>query len=943
MSQPARFLFLPYLRRGAATLIGGHAGLSLPTPRVVLETRLDIAQNIGGNATLTRPLELYGSGEISGFDARAVTRTWPGRAVKDAETNSFAHIEFDQPDLPWRFTPYQARGAGFVPPIDGHHFSPDPTRANTDDDGIDRLRPWCVLIVLRPEQILEYRPAATKPPSGDPPPLSILKTAQRYLPALEQSWAWAHVQVTGRADLSDAEALALFETAPHLFVSRIICPLRLEPRVDYRAFLVPAFERGKIAGLGNDPGSRVPAAMPAWGSPDAMTDDVVSLPVYYEWGFQTAPDTGFESLVKSLKATPLPDGVGWRAIDASAPDAEVPTVAPDLAIGGALRPIDPLPIWDPTAQAAFVTPFADELNRPAKLLTGVGNPHLVPPIYGRWLAAREDVEPESSAWADVVNVDPRNRIAAGAGSAVVQKHDEKLMVAAWRQIEGLQEINDKLRFAQLARELSRRIHARRIGGAGTDAFLLLAAPLFRRVRDAGVTIAKRLDGSRIGGALEPAFRKIARRRRRAEVPASPALFDRINTGELVAAPVPQTPLVVTTADVFSTTVGGAPPRPSFSLVTNVGPGQALPSDQASTTGASDSSEGAQFRGAIIDALNDIHAPRLLAPSAVSIDIAAIRQRITDVIDPGAALVMSFQSRLHFAPGFVRATTDPLEPILAAPSFEQPMYEPLRGLSEEWILPGLGALKNNSITLAEVNQEFIEAYMLGLNHELGRALLWRDYPTDQRGTFFRKFWETRGYDGPRTEEELRDIHPIDAWPPANPLGANSARPPLPGGEPPLVLVLRGDLLRQYPTAIVYASRAQREGTALEPAVPADERHPIFRGTLGGDIAFFGFELTADEARGADDGSDDGWFFVLQEQPNEPRFGFENGPASPAAMTWDALQWDQVSPLPIIRCINLFDPNLPFDVAQTSAKIADATLRDSVRVAVHARDMLPVVTP
>ena len=34
-------------------------------------------------------------------------------------------------------------------------------------------------------------------------------------------------------------------------------------------------------------------------------------------------------------------------------------------------------------------------------------------------------------------------------------------------------------------------------------------------------------------------------------------------------------------------------------------------------------------------------------------------------------------------------------------------------------------------------------MAGLNHEMARELLWRGYPTDQRGTVFRRFWDRAG--------------------------------------------------------------------------------------------------------------------------------------------------------------------------------------------------------
>jgi len=42
------------------------------------------------------------------------------------------------------------------------------------------------------------------------------------------------------------------------------------------------------------------------------------------------------------------------------------------------------------------------------------------------------------------------------------------------------------------------------------------------------------------------------------------------------------------------------------------------------------------------------------------------------------------------------------------------------------------------------------------------------------------------------------------------------------------------------------------------------HPVFSGRVGSDVAFYGFEFTVDDSRG-----NPGWFFVLQEQPAEPR--------------------------------------------------------------------------
>ena len=65
------------------------------------------------------------------------------------------------------------------------------------------------------------------------------------------------------------------------------------------------------------------------------------------------------------------------------------------------------------------------------------------------------------------------------------------------------------------------------------------------------------------------------------------------------------------------------------------------------------------------------------------------------------------------------------------------------MSQDWLLPGLERVPVDSVAMLEPNQRFIEAFMLGLNVEMGRELLWRDFVVnDPRATFFRRFWRTR---------------------------------------------------------------------------------------------------------------------------------------------------------------------------------------------------------
>ena len=71
-----------------------------------------------------------------------------------------------------------------------------------------------------------------------------------------------------------------------------------------------------------------------------------------------------------------------------------------------------------------------------------------------------------------------------------------------------------------------------------------------------------------------------------------------------------------------------------------------------------------------------------------------------------------------------------------------MFEPLSDYSPEIFLPGIKDIEDNTVGILETNPIFINSYMVGLNHEMARELLWRGYQTDQRGSYFRQFWDVK---------------------------------------------------------------------------------------------------------------------------------------------------------------------------------------------------------
>jgi hypothetical protein len=308
--------------------------------------------------------------------------------------------------------------------------------------------------------------------------------------------------------------------------------------------------------------------------------------------------------------------------------------------------------------------------------------------------------------------------------------------------------------------------------------------------------------------------------------------------------------------------------------------------------------------------------------------------------------------------------------MAHPSFKDPMYKPLRDLSADLLVPNLNEIPNNTISLMESNRRFIESYMVGLNHEMARELLWREYPTDQRGSYFAQFWDvadmlTRdaGTDAAEGEAASRDIKAIHEWQKTSALGTHENRDLPTGvehGDERLVLVIRGELLKKYPTTLVYAQKARwgtdpdtgRRVRVLDETNPTDHlRGPTFKAEVPPDIHFFGFNLTQSEAKGGTDpNGDPGWFLVLQERPGEPRFAMDvSDEASPAPITkWRDLTWNHVGDPDSIDAIDLMrapvtnipagSPDSRVTWGSNAADMAYILFQNPVMVAFHAADML-----
>jgi hypothetical protein len=389
-----------------------------------------------------------------------------------------------------------------------------------------------------------------------------------------------------------------------------------------------------------------------------------------------------------------------------------------------------------------------------------------------------------------------------------------------------------------------------------------------------------------------------------------------------------------------------------------------------STGGHDSAEAVRFK----EAARDLHAVFALKATSPAprppADLRHVNTRLMAGIDPRLTVRARVMSAIVLPDRIRMRLPDRIVPVMAYPVFPQPMYEPLEQLGSDLFLPNLHRIPPNTISLLETNQRFIEAYFVGLNHELGRELLWRGYPTDRRGTYMRQFWNAAddvraGETDAARVERLRDIPEIHTWVSTTALGTHNARESA-GDLAQLVLLIRGDLFKRYPNAVVYAHRAawQRDAAGrvfrdrpriLAPVGSDDEerantRYPLYSAKAQPDIFFLGFDLTVASARGNEE--DPGWFFAFKERVGDLHFGADivDEAAVSQFADWDDLSWRELEPdltaggylrLPDdptrIRPQNNPD-GIEWHAGSDAASVAYALVQDPVLVAVHAQEIL-----
>lgn len=773
-----------------------------------------------------------------------------------------------------------------------------------------RHMPWLALVVLAEGEFDHVRRAGPDTGGSSAPRPATIRIHQpaTVLPPSDQLGAWAHAQAIGPvAGASALELEQLDGSSLAALRSRVIAARRLQSRTRYTACLVPTFECGRTRGL--DPnGEHEHAPGPSWST---ATTTPREFPIYFSWQFATSSVGDIEALAERIAPRPVGPLTGTTPLIVGPQEYSVPATPEPQQYAGALvssqRP-------DPPSQPAVTTDaIVRVLNAPGVLRDDIDDPMiglaaLAPPMYGQWHAEQHRIDRADTdeSWVSTLNSNVAHRSAAGLGAEVVRRHQDELVAEAWRQVGDVLGANRKLCSAQMGLLTSTSLYRRTFQALGDDRVLMIARPVLAKLRPIGTaTVESDLERSSLQGI--------------------------ISSARMRATLAPR----------------GVSRRAFKAAAVNIDPTKTI------TTLAQSTELKHDFEQDIVDPAmqlfidTDDVAPTLDARPTV--DLTELTGEVKVKLSPATTI----PSRINELIDGIQISTVPelCNAVMPAPEFDTPMYAPLRDIAVEYLLPGIGDIESNSAALLESNPRFIEAFMSGLNHEMAAELLWRGYPaTDLRATYFRYFWESAG--------EFPDVDELHRWKTA--LGENSTL------RESLVLLIRGDIVRRYPGIMIYAQQAE---LGPDDAFRLGERvsEPIFRGDLTPDTLVVGFDLDEAQARGfvptagrsisderAEVVSDPGFFFVLEEQPRETRFGLDEPGAARTLASgdgWQAVDWADVAPRshtgpgpwhgPIDLAMPTRQSTLPSQPPWngTAADTAVAFFQQPYRIAIHGQRLLP----
>ena len=944
----ANYTFLPFLRRG----IVGLANANTEKNRLIVPLRLQV---IGEGEAPTVPIErntqLYGPGDVTGLNFQAIIRTVPRAGVRDFEANFLAAIEFYDEDFLWRYSPMLHDTAG-------------------------KIQPWLWLTVMEESEYLRLQGGKNQLPA-----IEIMSDAVRSaFPNPDTAAAWAHVHLNFKPEGATPKALGLniqqkLDSDPNLGCSRLVCPRRLKPNVRYTAFLLPAFEKGRLAGLGRPESeiANVANAQPAWAKIAANASvGTLKFPVYYEWEFSTALEGDFEDLARKLgplsisEQKDLTDAAkridvrnpGWGIKGAKGTirmesALKLPNLTPDSleeisdkkVLSEKISPLLNLGVvpLNGTTSKNTPHPYFKSQSNPTMPSNLEDDPIITPPLYGSFYRPGELLSPATGQnWYSELNLNPAYRIAAAQGTGVIQRNQEEFMDSAWGQLDTYIETWKTRSRWTFSEQLSQTMCEKRmlpmlntVNQAAQYHATSFFSSLLPTITATGGTTDKftnqMLSEAEKPSTLSRSFSKITRTggplmRRMGDKPTGVLFFN----VTVIFAQVQETPLQKA-ANAILFWLNNNPNQNE--QLKNIG----LAGVEQLKTAVSLLLPPVSLKSSPITRKKDVHTKAMVGMWAQ--------------INPKNTIMARFETmRGNSAALGVRAlaATSPIGPV-----FKEPTYKYLSEGNTDFILPGLDKIPQNRVAILQTNNAFIESYLMGLNHEMAREFLWREFPTPLNATFFDQFW-----DGRDTVNTNPDIQPILNWQINKSLGKHGQGGGQggggggQGGSDNIVVVIRGDLLRKYPNTEIFMVKADWENQQLgshkltpELNKPEDWtnnspnlRRPIFSARIEPDYVLLGFNLGVQEVKG--DTQNAGWFFVMKERAGDVHFGLDLKADKTVAIQTDP-SWEKLAEVGENQCIQADSPKfiaLP-RFGKRADQIASMLWQQPFMLLVHASRLLP----
>lgn len=846
---PGRFALLPNVQTKLSQGASGHS-----TSRLSLSYDLEIvADGQAQENTVSVTTELRGPGDIIAVQSSQIARQEPARGQRGCEKDYFPFIEFVDVDFPWRYS--------------------------FDSGGKTRKQPWLVLIALQPDEFESVTLA------NSPLPAIRVHSAKSSLPDLDQAWAFAHCQVNLDDTAEQLPSEVLSNDAASGF-SRLLCPRRLKERQNYSLFLVPRYAVGVQAGLGLSELQSAPQPFDsnAW----AQADNNVLLPYYYESRFSTDSSEDMEALLRRLhsnKANSNNEAGSKRQASASSHGYY------SFDHGVANRPFD--------IQSALIQPgqtpgdaslddslagkMIDTLQTVIKGETADEEyPLLSIPAYGFRFRQNTSVSKNRAQrgdWFDRINLDLPMRQAAAVGSRVVADNQELFSKLCWDQYEEVMAANQHLKQLRIAQELVKHLTHKHLAKLDASVTLKLAEPLHPFISDVnanGVSLNSALRNR--GIAPEYAARDLRR-----QVAKRPFM----EKDAAVPVGVRQVPDTLIPGAIESL----QRPQRSSSIPWHFFMGTTRQSGILKPKGLS---SGVKTKLNLLlgrKAFEEDVRPRTLGMKVQQFSLKELNKTIISTV------LKLPETKAHLTlPDLLENERQNISPIYRSPSIPLPLERYLRETELDALLTNGSKINDNSVVVFEENRFFIESFMVGANHAINEELRWREFPTDMRGTVFRRFWN-RGYSSDEVIGD--DIPAIHQW--VNELGSNHLSHDH-DRENNLVVVIRGDIVRRLGNPIVVINEATGEEWKKGQGI---DHEPVFFGLLDSSTAYFGFDVSRDHLLKPE--TKKNAFFVIYEAMSRLRFGLDVATAKVRQANQNRTNYSLPFPVGMLQRDNTHLPN------------------------------------